>query len=170
MRTIWIALACTLFLAMPAAASASHQSLPPGNSGSDEYVEGVPGAGGDKPSGNVGQEDDGGAGGAGGGSLPPSAQEALSEQGADGEKAAGLAAATAPGEAKTAGSDAESGSAGDKASDLSGSRVEQVVQALTGSGSDGMGVALPLILVSAAVVALALLLLARRRRDAGETA
>lgn len=164
MRRIWIALACTLLLAMPAAAAASHQTLPPGNSGADEYVEGVPGAGGDKPSGNVGQGDD-----AGGGTLPPAAQEALGAQGTDGEKAAGLAAATAPDDAKNAGSGTDEGSGGGKGSDPSGSRVGQVVEALTGSGSDGMGVVLPLILVTTVVVALALLL-SRRRRDAGETA
>lgn len=88
----------------------------------DQYVESVPGAGGDKPSSKVkegggGGDSGSGAGGggavggsggstgtsgggtggtSGGSTIPPSELEALEAEGADGAAAAGLAAATAP--------------------------------------------------------------------------
>ena len=103
-----------LLLVMPAPALA--QTLPPGNSGVDEYTEGVPGAGGETPSSKSG-DDGAGAGGETGGSGPGGSSDVLPEDivseltssGADGKAAAALAEQTAPSPAAQAPVDADSG-------------------------------------------------------------
>jgi hypothetical protein len=126
---------------------------PPDNSAIGQYVEDVPGAGGARPS-----ETPGGGGPVGGapgaGLLSPAASQALAEQGAAGRSAARLAEDTAP----------EKGDGGPAAAGGGrGSGIKGIVDAVTGSDSDGMGVVLPIILGASVLAALLLLALRRRR-------
>lgn len=152
-----------LLLALLAAAPALAQDktvAPPGNSGVDEYLEVVPGAGGDTPA-------SGGATGGSGGSQTPSSTlgsktaTQLEQLGTDGKKAAQLAAAGAPTDRATArkraksdvlGSEAEQGKS--IASD-GGDRVGTIATALSGEGG-GMGLLFPLLLGGTLAAALAL--------------
>src|SRR5207245_928625 len=96
-------------------------NAPPGNSGVGEYLETVPGAGGNTPIGKHG----GGRSNATlgrGGALSPAAQRALDALGPDGKAAAGVAQQTAPG-AATPGSGGAAGGGGSGA----------------GGGSNGVG-------------------------------
>jgi hypothetical protein len=154
-----VAIAVLSVLALPAAAHA--QDIPPENSGVGQYVEGVPGAGGDKPSDEVSPDDPGATD-----TLTPDQQEAiesLSEAGEDGRAAAGLATATAPDR-----DDAERVERG--AVDTGGVRAAE--PSAIGSvfdelaGTRGMGIGLPIVLGVALVVAIAVVI-ARRRRTAG---
>src|SRR5947209_12491732 len=85
-------------LGLPASAVASKQPyitlVPPGNSGANQYVENVPTASGNGSTSNLTQPS--GPGGSRGGALPASTQTALAHQGANGVRAAAIAAATAP--------------------------------------------------------------------------
>lgn len=158
MRSTLLALVAIALLAMPATALSSHEGIPPG--AGDEYVEGVPAPGGEKPS--TGQ---GGGGGGSGPVLSPDAQDALAAEGALGQQVGAVAAATAPDSQAGNGNTARSA---DSRDDESGSGFEEVVTAITGSSSDGMGFVLPAIL-GASLVAAVMLLVARRRRGTAET-
>lgn len=89
MKPLGVCLACLLTLILAAPASAQKQIAPPGNGGVDEYLETVPGAGGNRPVDRNGRPNRGG--------LTPSARRKLAALGKDGRAAAALAAATAPG-------------------------------------------------------------------------
>jgi len=138
------------------ASEASHVVVPPGNSQIDQYFETAPGPGGnnsidgpDGPGGTDGADGADGADEAGGGSVAADAGylgaeelEQLEKLGGDGQRAAELAAATAPEEPKP---DAARG----------GSDVE----AASGAPSrEGLGIGLPLILAATAIVAAGFLL------------
>jgi len=88
MKPLGVCLACLLTLILAAPASAQKQIAPPGNGGVDEYLETVPGAGGNRPVDRNGRPNRGG--------LTPSARRKLAALGKDGRSAAALAAATAP--------------------------------------------------------------------------
>ena len=92
-------LAIGSLLAFPATALAGHgghHSVPPGNSGLDQYTENIPGAGGNHPTGGGGSHHQGGGGGGNGSAVSPGVTNTLNSQGAAGQGAASLATATAP--------------------------------------------------------------------------
>jgi hypothetical protein len=179
-------LAIGSLLVLPATALAGnggHHSVPPGNSGLDQYTENIPGAGGNHPTGGGGSHHPGGGGGGSGSSVSPGVTHTLDSQGPAGQGAASLAAATAPdvggnapaghggksggsanakgGSGTTAGGAASGGNA---ASGGSGSGVDAIAAELTGSGVDnGMGIFLPIILGAALIGALGLVALRLRR-------
>ena len=143
-----------IMLLAPTVASAQ------GPGGSDEYVEQLPGAGGDQPSQNSAED---GEDPETAEPLAPAAEEALDEQGADGNAAAELAQATGPdgGGDSAEGGGSESGSGG-------GSGLPDVVGNVAGEADDsGMGVLLPLVIGGTVVAALAFVIVRRRRRHAG---
>jgi hypothetical protein len=179
-------LAIGSLLVLPATALAGnggHHSVPPGNSGLDQYTENIPGAGGNHPTGGGGSHHPGGGGGGSGSSVSPGVTHTLDSQGPAGQGAANLAATTAPdvggnapaghggksggsanakgGSGTTAGGAASRGNA---ASGGSGSGVDAIAAELTGSGVDnGMGILLPIILGAALIGALGLVALRLRR-------
>jgi hypothetical protein len=166
-----VALVC---VSAPAALAQGGQVVaPPGNSGVEEYLEIVPGTGGDRAAGGHGQAN----------SLPSDAGQAaphavlgkeavraLRRLGADGRAAARLAMANAPPmtSGDKAGKQAEkrSGTGGSKptAADGGGGRAEAVAGALAGNGG-GMGLAFPLVLLGAMAAALGLLAIRRIARN-----
>ena len=183
-------LAIGSLLVLPATALAGnggHHSVPPGNSGLDQYTENIPGAGGNHPTGGGGSHHPGGGGGGSGSSVSPGVTQTLDSQGPAGQGAASLAAATAPdvgGNApaghggKSGGSANAKGGSGTTASGAanggnaasggsgsgSGSGVDAIAAELTGSGVDnGMGIFLPIILGAALIGALGLVALRLRR-------
>ena len=179
-------LAIGSLLVLPATALAGnggHHSVPPGNSGLDQYTENIPGAGGNHPTGGGGSHHPGGGGGGSGSSVSPGVTHTLDSQGPAGQGAASLAAATAPdvGGNAPAGHGGKSGgsanakggsgttasgaaSGGNAASGGSGSGVDAIAAELTGSGVDnGMGIFLPIILGAALIGALGLVALRLRR-------
>ena len=151
-----IALLAALVLAAPAVAQ-DEVIAPPGNSGVKEYLEIVPGAGGDKP-----------ASGTKGGTAPMPAEalgadnaKALEALGSDGKAAAAAAAAGSPTDRATARRRENSKVLGDSATGTSiaaqsdGDRVTSVARALGGDGG-GMGVLFPIVLGLTLSLALAL--------------
>ena len=174
-----------VFPATALAGNGGHHSVPPGNSGLDQYTENIPGAGGNHPTGGGGSHHPGGGGGGSGSSVTPGVTHTLDSQGPAGQGAASLAAATAPdvgGNAPApAGHGGKSGgsanakggsgttasgtaSGGNAASGGSGSGVDAIAAELTGSGVDnGMGIFLPIILGAALIGALGLVALRLRR-------
>jgi hypothetical protein len=162
-------------LAAPAAAQ-----LPPDNSAVDEYTENVPGAGGDKPSQDVGGGSGGGAAGGGGssdggsggsdsgGALPADTSSELEQAGAQGAAAADLAQATAPNDKQPRDAGKAGGSSGkDDAAvgSTAGDRGSQgITPAASSSGDDdgGIGIGLPIALVAIAAAGAAVLVLRRR--------
>ncbi len=148
-----------LVFAAPAAAQ-DEVIAPPGNSGVEEYLEVVPGAGGDKP-----------ARGNGGGNAPTPAEalgadnaKALESLGADGKAAAAAAAAGSPTTQKAARDRTRSKPLRDSEVDGGtsiatesggGDRVTSVARALGGDGG-GMGLLFPILLGLTLSLALAL--------------
>lgn len=129
----------------------------------DQYIETIPGAGGDKPS-----KADGGGGGSS--SVPEPELEALQASGDDGVATAAAVAATAPrvsDEGSEKGKDKGNGSAGED--DGSAFLLEEngkapipaVLSTVAGGGSGG--IALPVVLLAVLLVGLALA--ARGRRN-----
>jgi hypothetical protein len=143
MRKLILTVAALLALQVCFAASAmAQQTLPPGNSGIDQYTENVPSAGGDKPTAGPGA---GGGGGAAGGQttvLSPGTKSKLDKLGANGKAAARAAEATGP-----------SRGSGQATSD-------------NPPGSDGFGFLLPLFLVLALLGAAAVYFARTRRSGA----
>jgi hypothetical protein len=169
MRKLPLLVALAGLIAFPPHALA----LPEGNSGVDQYLENVPGAGGDRPSDGGGKGS--GGGGSGGSSLPPGARSALDARGPIGAAVADLAEATAPsrngGDGAAGG--ARSGQGQDDGVALTaesdeGSGLGNVLDTIFGGLGGGMGIVLPLIL-AAGLAAAVLVFLARRRRG-GEQA
>jgi hypothetical protein len=148
-------------LIFPVAASAQDGSA------IDEYVEGVPTAGGNSHP---------GAGGGGDRApLPSGVADELEAAGADGQAAANLAETPAPPAEQHRGNAGEGDNAGDQSGANSGTRtsvdrgsgIGGIVDAVVvGSGDSGMGILFPAILVSALVAAVAFIL-ARRGRHSG---
>ena len=145
-----------LLLSFPGTALAGHGSPPPGNSGTSQYLESLPGPGGN-------HSDPGGGGSVSGGGtvLSPSAQQALAAQGPAGERAAALASRTAPREAR-----AHRKGRGENGGAAGGGRNGK--GAAGGGDSGGMGAALPIILGLG--LAAALLIAIRRRGTGGDSA
>lgn len=171
MRRVLIALAVASWLAvLPTAIANAQTSLPPDNSGVDQYTENVPGAGGDEPSSQIGSGGGAGSNGGGGGGgsrLPPRVAHEFGHAGSDGAAAASLAEATAPDGADAAGVDSARG--GNRSRASSGGGVGGIVGTGVGAastGSYGMGIALPIILAATLVAALGFLL--SRRRHPGQ--
>ena len=162
-----LALGVIVALAVPAGSFSAPPAL-------DQYVETLPGAGGDKPSqnGRNGGGSGGGSGDGGGGGLTVSASEleALQGSGEDGAAAAEAVAATAPrvdrngGEGKNgrAGGDGFAGDELEAFADSGETPVSAVFSALAGSGSGG--VVLPIVLLAALLAGVAI---AARRRSIG---
>ena len=152
------AVLAALVVAAPAAAQ-DEVIAPPGNSGVEEYLEVVPGAGGDKPA----------SGDKSGNASAPTPAEALGADnakalegmGADGKAAAAAAAAGSPTDRKTAREREKRKVLGDSATgesiatQTSGDRVTSVARALGGDGG-GMGVLFPILLGLTLSLALAL--------------
>jgi opacity protein-like surface antigen len=162
-RILTLIAGALLALALAAPAAAQDKTVaPPGNSGVDEYLEVVPGAGGDTPA-------SGGTSGTSQSQTPRSALGAktateLSRLGADGRKAAELAAAGAPTDRKTARKRAKGRVLGEQAEQGKpitaaggGGRVGTIATALSGEGG-GMGLLFPLLLGGTLVLALALVI------------
>jgi hypothetical protein len=166
-RAFYIGIAAALLLAAltPGMAAAV---VPPGHAVGNQYVETVPGAGGEEATAPVHQQTAGGgsngsSGSSGGGAASPS--EALGSQtakrfekaGDAGKATANLAAATDP-STSTAKGEGSNASAGGGESPL-----KQVVGHLTGTSDDsGMGLLLPTLILASAVVAVGFLFAKRR--------
>ena len=165
MRLRLVLLPAVLALALGALAPGAHAQKncpgggsPPGNSEVDQYSENVPGPCGDNPIGSPGDGDGNPD------ALPPGTADDLSALGPDGDAAATLAQATAPGGNGGGGSAGDPQGANDGANPAGAvsaqgdSLFDEIFDALTGSadgeGDDGMGLILPLILVAALVAAL----------------
>src|SRR4051794_15121080 len=147
-------LACCLGILGTAPALAQQTVAPPGASGVDEYLETVPGAGGNRPTSSTAN----GSPGSSSHALSSAQRRALDRLGSDGRKAAALAQRTAP-----AGAKAAKRSGAPLAPSGSGEPFGQtVVRALGGSGG-GMGIVLPSFLV---ISLLALVAIGLRRRRA----
>jgi hypothetical protein len=157
MRRFVAVLVLVVAAALPASAAVANPGV--GNSGYDQYTEGVPGPGGDTPShavgnghgnqgsaggsgggavggtggGSGGGTPSGGAGatGGGGGSIPPAVQSQISASGPDGPALAGFVAGTAP---KTA-LQGQNGNA--PGADAGGSGNSSSTASGTGEGSGG---------------------------------
>lgn len=148
---------------------------PPGKSGADQYFETVPTSAGNAapPAGgsaSPGQSLAGiGQGGAG--------ARTLARLGADGQAAAGLAAATSPTPPGHAGANAGNGSGSRRTASspsgassqgsANGSATGGLVDTLTGSDSGGIGLVLPLLMLVSLLGAIALGFGLRRRSTPG---
>jgi hypothetical protein len=160
----------------PAAAQQPQGNAPPGLSGLDEYLETLPEADGDRPTGSVGRGGDGaGSGGRRGLSQPE--RERLAAQGQGGDALAELVNATAPAGATDGGpsggdeadGDGGFGPAGDPRAREAGppSPFAATIDALSGDpDGDGLGWLLPAILVLVAVAGVIAFLLRRRLSSA----
>jgi hypothetical protein len=106
----------------PAAAQQPRSNAPPGLSGLDQYLEAVPEADGDRPTGSVGRGGDGARSGGRRGLSQPE-RERLAAQGQGGDALAELVNATAPagptdgGDGGPSGGDDGAGDDGDEAGD-----------------------------------------------------
>jgi hypothetical protein len=171
-RIAIVALTALFVVALPVAGAAAESRVPPGVSGANQYSETLPGPGGNDRTG-------GGSGKTPAQAVGKENAAKLEALGPEGKAAAELAAETAPGGGKAAGGHGGAASNGGAAgggastgtgsgSDTSGSSgLDQVLGQVTGtggseSGSNGMGLLLPL-LIAAAIVAAAAYALNRRR-------
>jgi hypothetical protein len=154
-RMLMALVALTMALASPALAQSPNTNAPPGNSAIDEYLETVPGAGGDSHPGPP--EGDGGG-------ATDAARQKLSRMGSDGRALARLVAATAPaGTDRAHRADAAGGSA--TAGTHAGSPVGAALAAAVGrDDGGGLGLLLPAILLGSMVGVIVLVVLRRRPR------
>jgi hypothetical protein len=146
-----------IMLLAPSVASAQ------GPGGTDEYVEQLPGAGGNEPSEQSAGDPETDE------PLTPAQQGAVEEQGADGSAAVELAQATGPdGGGDSAGDSADGGSGGgNQAGSEARSGLPGVVGNVAGESDDsGTGILLPLVIGGTLVAALALVIVRRRRHAA----
>ena len=153
---------------------ASAQGIPPGNSGADQYAEGVPGADGNNPA--NGGSSDGGSEGSGetGAGLPSQVVDELEESGADGAAAVSALGSSTPEKADGAGKkgptgvDAEAGSGlGTGEADSAQGALGDLADAVVAGSDEGMGAFLPILL--ALVLLLGLTLAFLRRRAQGDS-
>jgi hypothetical protein len=160
-RPLAILVVLTVAAPAPALAQRPATNAPPGNSAIDEYLESVPSASGNTPTGNVV--------GAKPRPLAGAAGRALRAAGKDGRRLEQIVSATAPQKALDAARGAKPGAAvpgvaGSEAPGAKGrSPLSSVADAiLTGSGGgSGMGAAFPVLLI---VLAAGTLVLGLRRR------
>ena len=128
----------SLLLALALPATAAAQSVPPGNSGIDQYQESIPGVGGNKPTNGPGATGSGGDAPSVQTQISPSTVRKLDKLGPAGKETAAAAAATAqsaPNHSNTTSS---------------------------GNSDPGMGWVLPVILALALAAALGIVLMRRR--------
>jgi hypothetical protein len=143
----------------------------PGNGGADEYIETLPGAGGNTPSNQGGGGSGGGESGAptASGPLTPAQVAALEAQDEDGAAAASVAQQSgrdrSGGEDTGAGGSDGSDTAGSGTADESG--IREVVGNVASGSDDGMGAALPIILAATLIGAIAFLIVRRSGSRAG---
>jgi hypothetical protein len=159
-RSAAILAACALALLAPAAAPAQETNAPPGNSGIDEYLETVPSASGNRPTGRIVGGQPAGRG------TPERAARALRGRGRDGQALERLVRETAPPQARREGARGRRTGAAEPAGAGGDSPLRSVVRAVTGDdGGGGMGAALPAILLGAlaAATGVVALRLVRRR-------
>jgi hypothetical protein len=164
-RTLMALVALALALASPALAQSPNTEAPPGNSAIDEYLETVPGAGGDSNPGPQGGD---------GGGATDAAQQKLARMGPDGRALARLVAATGPvagGTHRTHQGGAGSAVPADRpvALSLTGAHASSPVGAALAAavGRDdggGLGLLLPAILLGSVVGVIVLVVLRRRPR------
>lgn len=166
------------------ASVASAQGIPPGNSGADQYAEGVPGADGNSPA--NGGSSDGGSEGTGetGGGLPSQVVNELEESGSDGAAAVTALGSSTPegtggagtggagtngaGNKGPAGVDAEAGSAiGAGEADSDRGALGDLADAVVTGSDEGMGAVLPILLALVLLVGLTLAFL--RKRGQGDS-
>jgi hypothetical protein len=153
-----VAICVGLLASLSSAALAQDTNAPPGNSGVDQYLETVPEAGGNRPTGDRKSA-----------RLPARTVKSLRKAGADGEAVANLVASSGPATAKRqpARSKGERKQTSNTRSDATERprKVPGTIAAPTlgGSGPGGMGVLLPVLLGLSTVGALLLVL--RRRRS-----
>lgn len=140
---------CAVVLGAPGAALGQTTLAPPGNSGVDQYFETVPGAAGNRPA-----QPQANSGGAPAGS---STLAQLSKLGADGRKAAQLAAGTAPVAHPNPPAATPAGHATGSSPAVAG------VGAVATGGGGGLGILLPLLLAAALLGVLAAVVVRRRR-------
>lgn len=151
----------------PALGAAGHNA-PPGNSGVDQYLESIPSAQGGTPVRDAlkGQRRQ---------VLPAQTRRQLNAFGKDGQRAARLAEATAPASALAA-----ARSVRKRRAKLGGKQLparppvllsaaprspgSEAVRALTGGGSGGLGIGLPLLLIGGGVAVVSIRLLRPRPR------
>jgi hypothetical protein len=148
MNRLAVALAVFLaLLAMPCVASAEKGHAPPGNSGIDEYVESIPTAKGNRPTGKLrpGRTS----------LLSAQARGKLRAAGADGRRVEALVRKTAP-RRRARSTTSQGDSPGEFAS---------LGEALSGSNQGGMGVALPIILALTLLVLGSVFLIRRLRTE-----
>lgn len=175
MRTAFKAvliLACVALLspAAPAMAKTKTQA-PPGNSGVEEYLEVVPGGGGNRPSGSLKRSKR---------ALSPKARGALRSYGRDGQAASNLASVTADDSSPRGGKGGKGGRAGQAAalgaaartagesdSGDDGGVIGALKRVWSQLGGDGLGAGLPILLF--ATLAGAVLLTLRRRQRSSES-
>jgi hypothetical protein len=169
MRRVRIALilpACLALVAACPALAGAQTEAPPGVSEVDQYTETLPGPGGNE---TLDRPDGGAAGGGdpdGGGPeqpiLAPETVQELERLGPEGRATAELAATTAP--RGDRGSNPALAAGGHDSGSPSG--VGALVDALSGSDGEGMGILLPLILLAVAAAGIGFAVL---RSRAGQT-
>jgi hypothetical protein len=163
-RTLMALVALALALASPALAQSPNTEAPPGNSAIDEYLETVPGAGGDS---NPGPQ--GGDGGGNGGGATDAAQQKLARMGPDGRALARLVAATGPAAAGNVRTHRAAPAERPVALSLTGAHAGSPVGAALAAavGRDdggGLGLLLPAILLGSVAGVIVLVVLRRRPR------
>lgn len=159
-----IAAACLVLLAIPQAAAAQRTNAPPGWSGIDQYLETVPGAGGNHPSGEVAPRRGGGGQGP---PLSPSTRRGLSAQGEPGRAATRFAEQSAPRRRGTAGAahregDRGAGAERSTSDHESVSPLSALVRTVTGDDEQGLGIVLPILLAAVLIGAAGFRVLRRR--------
>jgi hypothetical protein len=175
-----------LLLAMFAstATARAHRAVPPGNPTILQYVETIPSAGGASPTTSVSDRSGGGrsaSGAGGGGPVATPTARSLAVAGADGRAALALSQATAPARIRRLGPAAVPAGAVPSRREVPGLPTPQtpvlapgagrtpsvasaVLSALTGSGSRGLGLALPVMLGAGLLLGAGIALLRRRSR------
>jgi hypothetical protein len=148
-RLAAILAACALALLAPAAtAPAQETNAPPGNSGIDEYLETVPSASGNRPTGRIV------SGRPATRATPERAARALRGRGRDGQALERLVRETAPPQARPDRARRGRTSVTEPAGAGGDSPLRSVIRAVTGDdGGGGMGAALPAILLGALAAA-----------------
>ena len=132
-----------------------------GPGGTDEYVEQLPGAGGNNPTSQSSEDPETDE------PLTPSDAEAVEEQGADGSAAVELAQTTGPDDGGGDSAQGGSGGKGQPGSDAGSGLPEVIGDVAGGSDDSDMGVLLPVVIGATLVAALAFVIIRRRRRHAG---
>ena len=161
MNRVLSMLVALAFLGLPAGAVAqsAQTNAPPGNSAIDEYLETVPGVGGNqqtKPPSGGGSSGSAGSGGSTSPALTPAQRADLERLGTDGEALADVVDQTSPG------TPAQQPRVEPVPEGKGRSPLVEAVEVATGSGGGGMGALLPAILLAALLATIALVVLRRR--------